>query len=113
MRQSRKNYERVFGGLHRGSATERSTTLQNFHIPSTFGARCDGTLQAMDTIERGRDMDRIDERQLVPQPKSRVCRVLDRAKRRSARTSIALAVAIALGAGSYYGWNAWSGSAQT
>ncbi|MGZ5124845.1 MAG: efflux RND transporter periplasmic adaptor subunit, partial [Burkholderiales bacterium] len=56
-------------------------------------------------------MDRIDESQLTPTPKSRFSKAVPFAKRsRAARASIALAVALAIGAGGYYGWNAWNGA---
>jgi macrolide-specific efflux system membrane fusion protein len=63
----------------------------------------------MDTNKTGQTMDRIDESQLTP--KSRSSKAVPFARRsRVARTSVALAVALAIGAGGYYGWNTWTGA---
>jgi macrolide-specific efflux system membrane fusion protein len=67
----------------------------------------------MDTHKTGQTMDRIDENQLTPAPKSPITRAFPLVKRRrAARASIALAVALAMGAGGYYGWNAWNGAGE-
>lgn len=55
-------------------------------------------------------MDRIDEKQLVPQPKQTFgARVRTLVKGRVGRAALALTAVAALGAGAYFGWHAWSG----
>src|SRR4051812_17373125 len=67
----------------------------------------------MDLTEAGKTMDRIKEDKLAPQSKPRL-KLAATLNPRSRRTrAIALAVALALGGGAYYGWTAWSDSAAT
>lgn len=54
-------------------------------------------------------MDRIDDSQLEADRKPRFAIAAKARRSRFKRTAIALAVALALGAGGYFGWQAWSG----
>ena len=59
-------------------------------------------------------MDRTNETNLVPpsKPRAALAGRFGR-KSRARRTAIALAVALSLGAGSYYGWSAWNGAGSS
>ncbi|MDB5901967.1 MAG: hypothetical protein JWM26_845 [Betaproteobacteria bacterium] len=68
----------------------------------------------MDTTESELAMDRTDDKLLTPARKSRASLAAHFRKRsRMARTSIALAVAVALGGAGYYGWSAWNGASSS
>ncbi|HEY0336187.1 MAG TPA: biotin/lipoyl-binding protein, partial [Burkholderiales bacterium] len=58
-------------------------------------------------------MNRSDESQLAPERKARFLFHTPFGKRsRITRAALALAVALALGGGGYYAWNAWNGAAD-
>src|SRR5688572_7700413 len=55
-------------------------------------------------------MDRIEEKKLVPARKARFGFL---PRNRAMGAALALAGVLTLGAGGYYGWQAWSGSSQS
>ena len=63
----------------------------------------------MDTTEAEINMDRIDDSALTAGYKPRFAVAATGKRSRARRTAIALAVALTLGAGGYFGWRAWNG----
>ena len=66
----------------------------------------------MDNLEQDFTMDRTNEKLLDPH-KARSLKARFAKRGRAARSAIALAVALALGGGAYYGYSAWNGSSAS
>src|SRR5687767_736654 len=99
--------------LHLITSSLHHQPLHIFPISSTFRAPCKATLRAMDNPEAGLTMDRTNEKLLAPAGKARSLKARFAKRSRLARSAIALAVALALGGGAWYGYSAWNGSATS